>query len=108
MSSTAVYTFNTEGRPAVPGAFWMRGNHTVPNTPLPGISHLTNCGYLPFDVYCRRTYESDDHGWIEVKGRRNERSGWRGTKKSSKGRGTVKMTMNELISSLGGKSYLIV
>ena len=107
MSTVVAYMFNTEGRPVVPGALWNGGPGSATNTPLPGLPQVSRSSYIPVDVHRRRTYESDDHGWVEVKSRRNEKSGWRGTKKSNKGRSPVKSTMAELISSLSGRSYLI-
>lgn len=106
MSAAVAYSFNTEGRPLIPGALWIGGPGPVPNTPLPGIA-AGKPAYMPIDVHRRRTYESDDHGWTEVKSRRNEKSGWRGAKKSNKNRGPAKTTLGELIASLSGKSYLI-
>ncbi len=107
MSASVAYTFNAEDRPVIPGALWEDGQPgPAPNTPLPGLV-AGKPAYMPLDVHRRRTYESDDHGWTEVKRRRNEKSGWRGTKKNSKGRRPAKMTMDELISSLSGRSYLI-
>ena len=106
MSATAAYTFDAEDRPVVPGALWIGGPGPAPNTPLPGLE-AGKPAYMPIDVHRRRTYESDDHGWIEVKSRRNEKSGWRGAKKNNKARGAAKMTMEELIASLSGRSFLI-
>ncbi len=106
MSAAAAYEFNAEDRPAVPGALWADGRPgPAPNTPLPGLRKDTS-PYMPLDVHLRRTYESDDHGWQEVKGRGAAKAGWRGSKKT-KTRGPAKMTMDELISSLGSRSFLI-
>ena len=108
MSAATAYKFNAEDRPVVPGALWADGHPgPAPNTPLSGLI-AGKPAYMPIDVHRRRTYESDDHGWTEVKSRRSEKSGWRGTKKSNKSRGPAKMTMDELIASLSGRSYLIV
>lgn len=107
MSAAAHYKFNTEGRPAIPGALWADGHPgPAPNVPLPGLV-AGKPAYMPLDVHLRRTYESDDHGWQEVKARRSNKAGWRGAKKN-KTRSQPKMTLDQLISSLGGKSYLVV
>ncbi len=106
MSAAAAYEFNTDGRPAIPGATWVDGvPGPAPNTPLPGLPTPVGA-YMPLDYHRRRTYESDDHGWTEVKSRHSNRPGWRGGKKS-KSRSAPKMSMDELVSSLSGKSFLI-
>lgn len=96
---SANYTFNSENRPAVPGALWVDNSPgPAPNTPRPGLPPV------PTNVHYQRPYESDDHGWIEVKSRRASKSGWRGVRKA---RGPARLTMDELVSSLSGRSYLI-
>lgn len=101
------YTFAGASRPPIPGATWADGHPgPAPNVPLPGLDS-NKPAYLPLDVLMRRTYESDDHGWIEVKERRSNRASWRGAKKSRK-TAAPKQTLEDLISSLSGKSYLVV
>jgi hypothetical protein len=103
--SAAAYKFIGDHQ-RIPGATWADGYPgPAPNTPLPGIPTPTG-PYMPLDVHRRRTYESDDHGWVEVKPRRSDKAGWRGAKKN-KSRAPVRQTLEELISSLSGKSYLI-
>lgn len=105
--SVAAYKFNAEDRPQIPGAFWEGGHPCgAPNTPLPGLPKVVY-SYMPVDYYRRRTYESNDHGWVEVKNRRSSKEGWRGSRKGNKSHSPAKPTMDELIISLGGKSYLI-
>lgn len=102
MSAAAAYTFNTDNLPTIPGALWAGGHPGgALNTPLPGLSSA----YVPINVYLRRVYESDNHGWTKVKSRGDAKNGWRGSKKSSKNRNP--MNMDELISSLGSRSFLV-
>ena len=105
--SAPAYKFNAEDLPKIPGALWADGHpRDAPSTPLPGLPKVT-CLYMPLDYHRHRTYESDEHGWIEVKSRSSAKAGWRGSKKGKKERGPIKMTMDHLISSLSGRSYLI-
>lgn len=103
--SAAAYKFIGDHQ-RIPGATWADGYPgPAPNTPLPGLPQAQSA-YIPLDVRLRRTYESDDHGWQEVRPRRNDRAGWRGSKKN-KSRAPVRQTLDDLITSLRGKSYLI-
>ena len=102
-----VYMFSGEARPPIPGAIWADGRPgRALNVSLPGIVG-NKPAYMPLDVYLRRTYESDDHGWVEVKGRHSNRAGWRGAKKSNRPP-APKQSLAELLISLSGKSYLVV
>jgi hypothetical protein len=101
------YTFAGEKSPSIPGATWADGRPgPAPNVSLTGLDR-NKPDYLPLDVIMRRTYESNDHGWIEVKGNHNNRAGWRGAKKSRK-TAAPKQSLDELIIGLSGKSYLVV
>jgi hypothetical protein len=106
MSAAAAYTFDAGDRPEIPGATWADGHPgPAPNTPLPGLPVKAGA-YVPLDVSLRRTYEDDDHGWIEVRRRHSDRGNWRG--KKSRGFNPPKQTLDELLISLGGKSYVVV
>ncbi len=105
---SAAYKFDSGDRPKIPGATWIDG-HPGPalNAPSPGITASTSA-YIPLDVYLRRTYEDDEHGWVEVRRRHSERGHWRGRSKKSRGFNPPKQTLEELLISLGSRSYVMV
>jgi hypothetical protein len=106
MSGANIETYAFAGA-TIPGATWADGRPgPARNVPLVGIDP-NQPAYLPLDVIMRRTYESNEHGWIEVKGNHNNRAGWRGAKKSRKA-AAPKQSLDTLIIGLSGKSYLVV
>jgi hypothetical protein len=102
------YTYVGADRPPIPGATWSDGHPgPAPNTPLPGISPDFARNWVPYEWFSTRgTYdpENEDAGWREVRSRRRTNR----LNKSGRRPAAPKQTLDQLVTSLGSKSCLVV